>query len=115
MLPQHVREEGGYHKKGKSAAEAQSLLQDAVSIQKAGCCALVLELVQAEVSKEISDKLDIPTIGIGSGLGCDGQVLVLTDLLGLQPWFRPSFVKPKANLSVPFQQAVSEYIQEVRG
>ena len=115
MLPQHVREEGGYHKKGKSAAEAQSLLQDAVSIQKAGCCALVLELVQAEVSKEISDKLDIPTIGIGSGLGCDGQVLVLTALLGLQPWFRPSFVKPKANLSVPFQQAVSEYIQEVRG
>jgi 3-methyl-2-oxobutanoate hydroxymethyltransferase len=115
MLPQHVREEGGYHKKGKSEVEAKSLLQDAIGIQATGCCALVLELVQADVSKEISYNLDIPTIGIGSGLGCDGQILVLTDLLGLQPWFRPSFVKPKANLSLPFQQAVSEYILEVRG
>jgi 3-methyl-2-oxobutanoate hydroxymethyltransferase len=114
MLPQHVREEGGYHKKGKTESEAQTLLRDALSLQEAGCCAIVLELVQAEVSKKISCKLDIPTIGIGSGSDCDGQILVTPDLLGLQPWFRPSFVKPKADLASLFQQAVKEYIREVR-
>ena len=114
MLPQHVREEGGYHRKGKSEAEAQYLMDDALRVQEAGCCALVLELVQVDVSNLISSKLDIPTIGIGSGAGCDGQILVTPDLLGLQPWFRPSFVKPKADLSIPFQSAVKEYIREVR-
>ena len=114
MLPQHVREEGGYHRKGKSEAEAQSLMDDALRVEKAGCCALVLELVQADGSNSISRKLEIPTIGIGSGTGCDGQVLVTPDLLGLQPWFRPSFVKPKTDLSIPFQSAVKEYIREVR-
>ena len=115
MLPQHVREEGGYHKKGKSAEEARRLLDQALGLQNAGCCALVLELVQSDVSEEISLELDIPTIGIGSGIGCDGQILVLSDLLGLQPWFRPSFVKPKTDLAAPFRAAVKEYIQEVRG
>ena len=114
MLPQHVREEGGYHRKGKSEEEASRLLQAALDLQAAGCCAIVLELVEAALSEYISKKLDIPTIGIGSGTGCDGQILVLPDLLGLQPWFRPSFVKPKADLSIPFQSAVKEYIREVR-
>ena len=114
MLPQHVREEGGYHKKGKSEAEAQTLLADSLALQEAGCCALVLELVDANVAKTISDQLDIPTIGIGSGLGCDGQILVTPDLLGLQPWFRPAFVKPKADLATPLQQAIQEYISEIR-
>jgi 3-methyl-2-oxobutanoate hydroxymethyltransferase len=59
-------------------------------------------------------KLDIPTIGIGSGIGCDGQVLVTSDLVGLQPWFRPAFVKPKADLATPFREAVQEFIKEVR-
>ncbi len=115
MLPQHVREERGYHKKGKSEAEAQELLDAAYAIQQAGCCAIVLELVEGHVSQEISLKLDIPTIGIGSGSGCDGQILVLTDLLGMQPWFRPSFVKPKADLASSFQQAVQEYLRETQG
>lgn len=114
MLPQHVREEGGYHKKGKSEAEAQTLLADSLALQTAGCCALVLELVDTNVAKTISDQLDIPTIGIGSGLGCDGQILVTPDLLGLQPWFRPAFVKPKADLATPLQQAIQEYITEIR-
>jgi 3-methyl-2-oxobutanoate hydroxymethyltransferase len=114
MLPQHVREEGGYHKKGKSEAEAQALLADSLALQEAGCCALVLELVDANTAKIISDKLDIPTIGIGSGPGCDGQILVTPDLLGLQPWFRPAFVKPKADLATPLQQAIQEYITEIR-
>jgi len=115
MLPQHVREEGGYHRKGKSEEEAERLLQAALDLQAAGCCAIVLELVEASLSEAISNKLDIPTIGIGSGAGCDGQILVTTDLLGLQPWFRPSFVKPKADLATPFQNAVREFIQETRG
>ena len=112
MLPQHVREEGGYHRKGKTVPEATSLRESALSLQKAGCCALVLELVDAAVSEQISRELAIPTIGIGSGPGCDGQILVTTDLLGLQPWFRPSFVKPKADLATPFQRAVKEFIAE---
>jgi 3-methyl-2-oxobutanoate hydroxymethyltransferase len=60
------------------------------------------------------NELDIPIIGIGSGTGCDGQILVTSDLMGLQPWFRPSFVKPKADLATPFQGAVKEYIREIR-
>lgn len=115
MLPQHVREEGGYHKKGKSEEEADSLLQAALEIERSGCCAVVLELVERDVSRLISSKLDIPTIGIGSGTDCDGQILVLPDLLGMQPWFRPSFVKPKTDLASPFLQAVNDYITEVRG
>lgn len=115
MLPQHVREEGGYHRKGGSEAEAKDLRRAAHSLQSAGCCALVLELVESTLSENISRDLDIPTIGIGSGTGCDGQILVTPDLLGLQPWFRPSFVKPKADLATPFQEAVREYIREVRG
>ena len=112
MLPQQVREEGGYNRKGKTVSEAMSLREAALSLQNAGCCALVLELVDAAVSEQISRELVIPTIGIGSGPGCDGQILVTTDLLGLQPWFRPSFVKPKADLATPFQLAVKEFIGE---
>lgn len=115
MLPQHVREEGGYHRKGKSEEESNLLLQAAYDLQAAGCCGIVLELVDASLSSKISRKLDIPTIGIGSGIGCDGQILVTTDLLGLQPWFRPSFVTPKADLATPFRNAVREFIQETRG
>ena len=114
MLPQQVREEGGYHKKGKSDAEAEVLIKDAHALQDAGCCAIVLELVNAPIAETISRELEIPTIGIGSGTGCDGQILVTSDLMGLQPWFRPSFVKPKADLATPFQKAVREYIQETR-
>lgn len=115
MLPQHVREEGGYHRKGISAAEAGEILASAQDLEKAGCCALVLELVEAELSGQISKELDIPTIGIGSGTLCDGQILVTPDLLGLQPWFRPSFVKPKADLATPIQVAVKEFIHDTRG
>jgi 3-methyl-2-oxobutanoate hydroxymethyltransferase len=114
MLPQHVREEGGYHRKGKADSEAMALMEAALSLQAAGCCALVLELVEATLSEQISKNLDIPTIGIGSGTGCDGQILVTTDLLGLQPWFRPSFVKPKADLATPFRAAVEAFIKETR-
>jgi 3-methyl-2-oxobutanoate hydroxymethyltransferase len=115
MLPQHVREEGGYSRKGRSEEEAERILSSALDLQEAGCCAIVLELVEPTLSDKISIKLDIPTIGIGSGPNCDGEILVTTDLLGLQPWFRPSFVKPKADLATPFQKAVKEFIQETQG
>jgi 3-methyl-2-oxobutanoate hydroxymethyltransferase len=115
MLPQHVRDEGGYHRKGRSQTEAERLQKQAMELQEAGCCAIVLELVESSLAKTISKQLDIPIIGIGSGPDCDGQILVTTDLLGLQPWFRPSFVKPKADLATPFQAAVKEFIRETKG
>lgn len=114
MLPQHVREEGGYHRKGKTESEAEAILQASFALQAAGCCALVLEIIEETLAGEISRQLDIPTIGIGSGIQCDGQILVTPDLLGLQPWFRPAFVKPKADLATPFQSAVREYIRETK-
>ena len=114
MLPQHVREEGGYHKKGQSEAEAVSLIQSALILQEVGCCAVVLELLNEDVASIISKKLDIPTIGIGSGKACDGQILVTPDLVGLQPWFRPAFVKAKVDLASPLQEAVRDYISAIR-
>ena len=114
MLPQHVREEGGYHKKGQSEAEAIALIQSALILQEAGCCAIVLELLNEDVASIISSKLDILTIGIGSGRACDGQILVTPDLVGLQPWFRPAFVKAKVDLASPLQEAVRNYISSIR-
>jgi len=114
MLPQHVRDEGGYHRKGKTEAEAAALIAAALELQIAGCCALVLEIVEEALAGQISRQLDIPTIGIGSGSQCDGQILVTPDLLGLQPWFRPAFVKSKTDLATPFQAAIKEFISETK-
>lgn len=113
MLPQHVREEGGYKVKGRSPAEANALRRDALAVQAAGAFAVVLEIVTPELAEEISKSLDIPTIGIGSGGGCDGQILVLHDLVGLFPWFRPAFVRPRADLATPLSQAVRDYVRAV--
>lgn len=113
MLPQHIREEGGYKVKGRSREEAAALRSDALAVQEAGAFAVVLEIVLPEVASEISDALTIPTIGIGSGGGCDGQILVLHDLVGLFPWFRPKFAQPRAELAAPFSAAVRGYIEAV--
>ncbi len=115
MLPQKIHEEGGYKIKGRSAAEARTLLRDASAVQAAGAFAVVLEIVTKELASRISTQLEIPTIGIGSGDGCDGQILVLHDLIGLYPWFRPKFVTPQADLATALTQAVREYTQGVRG
>jgi 3-methyl-2-oxobutanoate hydroxymethyltransferase len=113
MLPQHVLEEGGYHIKGKQDAEHQKLLEDAKLLADAGVFAIVLELVTPPVAKEISEKIYIPTIGIGSGPDCDGQILVTHDLTGSFPWFTPRFVKPKVSCAAEFKSAVTAWKKEI--
>jgi 3-methyl-2-oxobutanoate hydroxymethyltransferase len=109
MLPQHVLEEGGYKIKGRQDAEHQKLLDDARLLADAGAFAIVLELVTPPVAKEISQSIAIPTIGIGSGPDCDGQILVTPDLVGAFPWFTPRFVKPKANCAAEIKTAVAAW------
>jgi 3-methyl-2-oxobutanoate hydroxymethyltransferase len=109
MLPQHVIEERGYHVKGKRDEEHQKLLDDAKALADAGAFAIVLELVMPPVAREISEKISIPTIGIGSGPDCDGQILVIHDLVGLFPWFTPRFVKPQANCAAEIKSAVAAW------
>lgn len=110
MLPQHVREEGGYRVKGRQEAERQALLADADFLAETGAFALVLELVAAPVAREVTDRVPVPTIGIGSGTGCDGQILVLNDLIGTFPWFTPGFVKPQMQAFSQMSDAVKKWI-----
>jgi len=114
MLPQSVREEGGYRIKGKTPAEASVLLDQARVVEQAGAFAVVLELVKPDLAARISEALNIPTIGIGSGPACDGQVLVVHDLIGLFPWFRPRFAKPEADVATPIRTAVAAYRQRIQ-
>jgi 3-methyl-2-oxobutanoate hydroxymethyltransferase len=109
MLPQSVLEEGGYHVKGKAEAERQGLLEDARALASAGAFGVVLELVTPTVAKELTREIAIPTIGIGSGPDCDGQILVIHDLLGLFPWFTPKFVKPKLNAAEQMRKVIAEW------
>jgi 3-methyl-2-oxobutanoate hydroxymethyltransferase len=109
MLPQHVLEEGGYKIKGKQEAEHQKLINDAKALVDAGAFGIVLELVTPSVAKEISEKISVPTIGIGSGPDCDGQILVTPDLIGSFPWFTPKFVNPKANVAAEIKSAVTAW------
>lgn len=109
MLPQHVLEEGGYHIKGKRDAERDALLADAQALADAGAFALVLELVTPPVAREITGSISIPTIGIGSGPDCDGQILVTHDLFGTFPWFTPKFVKRQLNSAEQMRAAVMEW------
>jgi 3-methyl-2-oxobutanoate hydroxymethyltransferase len=113
MLPQHVLEEGGYHIKGKKEPERESLLADAEALVEAGAFAIVLELITPLVATEITRQVPIPTIGIGSGPGCDGQILVVHDLLGLWPWYTLKHVKPKLNAAAQFKAAVQEWKNEL--
>lgn len=110
MLPQSVREEGGYKVKGRTQAEAEALLRDAVAVEKAGAFAVVLEIVAKETARQITSALAIPTIGIGSGSHCDGQILVTHDLIGLFPWFTPKFVSPEARVADEIRRAAQAFI-----
>jgi 3-methyl-2-oxobutanoate hydroxymethyltransferase len=115
MLPQQIREEGGYKIKGRTPQQAEGLVEDARAVEQAGAFAVVLELVTPPLAREISEMLAIPTIGIGSGEGCDGQIRVLHDVIGLYPWFRPKFVEAKADVAGVIQDAVRSYAKDVRG
>ena len=115
MLPQHVLEEGGYHVKGKNEPEHQTLLADADALVKAGAFAIVLELVTPRVAKELTQRLPVPTIGIGAGPDCDGQILVTPDLLGMLPWYSLKHVKPKLNAAEQMRSVVKEWKESVEG
>ncbi len=114
MLPQQIREEGAYKKKGRSPVEAQRLEADAQFLQSQGALAIVLEGLVPNVAAAITQALAIPTIGIGSGDACSGQILVIHDLLGAFPWFRPPFATPRADLAAAITQAAQEFIAAVR-
>ncbi len=114
LTPQSVHQLGGFKVQGRGEAAAEQLVRDAAAVQEAGAFCLVLEMVPAELAAEISAQLDIPTIGIGAGAGCDGQVLVCNDLLGLDARFHPRFVKRFAELQNPVIEAVRHYVDEVR-
>jgi len=113
MLPQHVLEEGGYKIKGKTDAERQGLIDDARALSEAGAFAIVLELVKSDVAQEITARVPVPTIGIGSGPNCDGQILVTHDLIGTFPWFTPRFVKPRMNAAEQIKTAVKDWMQSL--
>jgi 3-methyl-2-oxobutanoate hydroxymethyltransferase len=114
LTPQSVHQLGGFRAQGKTAAAGKRLLEDALLLQEAGCFSIVLESVPARLAALITERLQIPTIGIGAGAACDGQVLVTHDLLGLFDRFTPKFVKRYANLRADTLQAFSTYIEEVK-
>ena len=114
FTPQSVHALGGPRVQGRGDDAADRLLTDARRVEAAGAFALVLELMPAAVARRVTESLTIPTIGIGAGVGCDGQVLVLPDLLGLNDRFRPKFLKPYANLADDVRKAVSAFRDEVR-
>ncbi|MCX7966829.1 MAG: 3-methyl-2-oxobutanoate hydroxymethyltransferase [Syntrophorhabdaceae bacterium] len=113
LTPQSIHRMGGYKVQGKGK-DAEKLIQDALSVEEAGAFAIVLECVPRDLAKEITQMLKIPTIGIGAGPDCDGQVLVIYDLLGLSGDFRPKFVKKYANLKEEIARAVKAYMDEVK-
>ena len=115
LTPQSVHALGGYRVQGRTPESAERLLAEARLLEDAGAFALVLELVPAPLAATISRGLTIPTIGIGAGPDCDGQVLVLPDMLGLNPGFRPKFLKRYAELGEAVRDAVGRYAAEVRG
>ncbi|HTP02345.1 MAG TPA: 3-methyl-2-oxobutanoate hydroxymethyltransferase [Anaerolineales bacterium] len=114
LTPQSVNQLGGFRAQAKNATAARRLLEDALLLEEAGCFSLVLESVPARLAQLVSQKLSIPTIGIGAGIGCDGQVLVTHDLLGLFDRFTPRFVRKYADLHAEMQRAFTEYIADVQ-
>lgn len=113
LTPQAVLRMGGYKLQGKIPEQAQRIKEDAILLQEAGVVAIVLEVIPSELAKDITESLEIPTIGIGAGVNCDGQVLVVHDLLGLFEKFTPKFVKKYLNLREEILKAIKQYKEEV--
>ncbi len=114
LTPQSIQQFGGFKVQGRGDEAARRIIEDARILEEAGAFSLVLECVPAELAREITASAGIPTIGIGAGANCDGQVLVTNDMLGTFERFTPRFVKKYANLSVQMKEAVGQYIAEVR-
>ncbi len=112
LTPQSVNAFGGFKVQGKSLENARKLISDSLKIQEAGACAVVLEGIPAKLAEIITKKLDIPTIGIGAGKGCDGQVLVYQDMLGLTTGHTPKFVKRFADVGTIMRHGITDYINE---
>jgi 3-methyl-2-oxobutanoate hydroxymethyltransferase len=114
LMPQSVHAMGGFVVQGKDAASRERIIDDAIALQQAGAYAIVIEGVPSDLAAEITAQLQIATIGIGAGVGCDGQVLVIYDLLGLNPDFTPKFVKKYVDGASIVQDAVRSYVDEVQ-
>jgi|UniRef100_A0A7V3RGK7 3-methyl-2-oxobutanoate hydroxymethyltransferase len=114
LTPQSIHKFGGYKLMGKTRKEAEQMIADARRLESAGCFAIVLEKIPASLAKKITKILSIPTIGIGAGPYCDGQILVLHDMLGIYEEFVPKFVKRYAQIGAEIKRAVRDYIREVK-
>jgi 3-methyl-2-oxobutanoate hydroxymethyltransferase len=114
LTPQSIFKFGTYNVRAKEEAEAEKLIRDALILQEAGCFAIVLEKIPAQLAKNVTDALSIPTIGIGAGMHVDGQVLVLHDMLGLNKEFHPRFLRRYLNLADEINGAVQNYITDVK-
>ena len=114
LRPQQLLVQGGYRIAGKTESAAEALFEDARAMQEAGAFAIVLECIPAKLAKELSEAIEIPTIGIGAGVGCDGQVQVVNDLLGLFTDFIPKHARRYANLSAEIERAFREYVDDVK-
>ncbi|MES2268825.1 MAG: 3-methyl-2-oxobutanoate hydroxymethyltransferase [Bacteroidota bacterium] len=114
LTPQSIYKFGTYTVRAKEEAEAQKLKEDALKLQELGCFGIVLEKIPAKLAKEVSESLTIPTIGIGAGQHCDGQVLVIHDMLGINKGFKPRFLRQYANLFDVMNDAISNYVGDVK-
>src|SRR6201991_4815262 len=114
LTPQSIYKFGTYTVRAKEEAEAEKLKRDALLLQEAGCFAIVLEKIPAQLAKEVSESLTIPTIGIGAGKHCDGQVLVMHDMLGINTEFKPRFLRQYLNINEQASHAVGQYVKDVK-
>jgi len=114
LLPQRQTATGGFRVQAKTATQAERILQDAKCLQEAGCFGIVLEAIPGPIAKLVTDALDIPTIGIGAGVGCSGQILVQLDMLGVYEKITPKFVKQWAQVGEISRNCISNYAQQVR-
>ena len=115
MLPQRVLTEGGYKKKGKSDDEVDAIIEGCLALEKAGCFAIVLESVVGKSAAKVTDTLKIPTVGIGCGVGnCDGEIAVITDVVGAYPWFVPPFATVRADVAGDTKRAAEAYIAAMK-
>jgi|SRR5699024_2108059 len=114
LTPQSINEFGGYGVRAKDESEAEQLLKDARALEEAGCFSLVMEKIPARLAARVTEEISIPTIGIGAGPDCDGQVLVLQDMVGLNKEFNPKFLRRYADLHSEMNDAIEQYVHDVR-